>query len=415
MSIRRKFVICTLAVSVFTASAAGTTVLASDDGNKKNASPAEPSVSVVMPEKPERAEAVKHCPSLSYGLEVIKRGRKLRKTAVNGNVTFSVSDFAQFGADGVVNSLTITGLPDPGEGTLKLGALDAFEGQRIPAALIDRLTFAPAYRGAEASFSFSVNDGDSVECLLNCPGYQPAEPAISSGAVYPKQNVRAFGALTVSAASEVTFSVQKQPSHGLLRLSADGSFTYTPEDGFIGRDSFVCAATDKYGASCDPLTVTVKVERNDSPVRYSDVKNTAAEYPAYLLAERGILVGQTVADVCTFEPDEPVSRGDFIVMAMKAAGYAPNVYGAGLTSGADAAGRSASGRGYVVTAISAGVISAEERDGGLYLRPADIMTVGEAETLVAALTGKTASSESAEPLDRAGAAILLGSLIDARR
>ncbi|MBP5209183.1 MAG: hypothetical protein J6330_12090, partial [Clostridia bacterium] len=104
-----------------------------------------------------------------------------------------------------------------------------------------------------------------------------------------------------------------------------------------------------------------------------------------------------------------------IVMAMKAAGYAPNVYGAGLTSVADASALPESGRGYVVTAISAGVISAEERDGGLYLRPADIMTVGEAETLIAALTGTAAASENAEPLDRAGAAILLGSLIDARR
>jgi len=35
-----------------------------------------------------------------------------------------------------------------------------------------------------------------------------------------------------------------EPSHGLLELNGDGSFLYTPDEGFSGEDSFVHVAND---------------------------------------------------------------------------------------------------------------------------------------------------------------------------
>lgn len=37
------------------------------------------------------------------------------------------------------------------------------------------------------------------------------------------------------------------PAHGLLELREDGSFSYTPNDGFTGGDKFVYSATDALG------------------------------------------------------------------------------------------------------------------------------------------------------------------------
>ncbi len=49
------------------------------------------------------------------------------------------------------------------------------------------------------------------------------------------------------------------PAHGSLTLNADGSFTYTPEAGFSGEDSFVYEVSDGRGG-VETATVTVTVE-----------------------------------------------------------------------------------------------------------------------------------------------------------
>ena len=409
MYLRHKIVTAVMALSVFTASAAGTGALASDDGNKKNASPAEPDVAVVMPDKPEGREAVKHCPSLSYGFEIVRRSRKMKKTSATSDVTFSHADFEEF-CGGGVRTVTVTSLPPAEEGVLKLGALDVFEGQRLGAELLDLLVFVPSHPGSGSSFTFSVNDGGDVECVMYSAQYGTDAPVIASDGVTTVRDVIRYGRLSVNACSDVDFSVIKQPGHGLLTLYADGSFTYEPESGFTGRDSFVCAAEDKYGKSSDPLTVTVSVLKNTSPVRYGDVSGTEYEYPAYVLAQRGILTGQTVGGVCRFEPDAPVSRGDFIVMAMKAAGYAPGSRSSVTDAFADAAQMSEQGRGYAAAAVSAEVLTPENRDGTLLLRPGENVTRKEAADLVRAL-GADVKSDGDGILTRGEAALILSELI----
>ncbi|MDA1180382.1 MAG: Ig-like domain-containing protein, partial [Planctomycetota bacterium] len=51
----------------------------------------------------------------------------------------------------------------------------------------------------------------------------------------------------------LTAIVKTQPINGLLSLSANGSFTYTPNSGFSGLDSFTYAASDGTGASSDTV------------------------------------------------------------------------------------------------------------------------------------------------------------------
>ena len=46
--------------------------------------------------------------------------------------------------------------------------------------------------------------------------------------------------------------------HGSLTLNTDGSFSYTPNVGFWGTDSFTYTATDGHATSA-PATVTITV------------------------------------------------------------------------------------------------------------------------------------------------------------
>jgi hypothetical protein len=70
----------------------------------------------------------------------------------------------------------------------------------------------------------------------------------------------------------ITASLDIAPSNGTIELNADGSFTYTPNNGFLGYDYFTYSVSDTNGTSA-PATVTLDVgnERWDdqfSPSRF---------------------------------------------------------------------------------------------------------------------------------------------------
>ncbi len=62
--------------------------------------------------------------------------------------------------------------------------------------------------------------------------------------------------------------------HGTLTLNADGSFSYTPNAGFYGTDSFTYTATDGNATSA-PATVTITVY--SVPVANTDAIHIAGQ------------------------------------------------------------------------------------------------------------------------------------------
>lgn len=59
-------------------------------------------------------------------------------------------------------------------------------------------------------------------------------------------------------------------AHGTVELAADGSFTYTPDAGYSGSDSFTYTASDQW-LSSPPATVTITIEGvHDAPVALED-------------------------------------------------------------------------------------------------------------------------------------------------
>jgi len=74
-------------------------------------------------------------------------------------------------------------------------------------------------------------------------------------------NVAAPGVLgndTDPDGDALTASLVTAPSHGTLTLNSDGSFSYTPNAGWVGQDQFVYAASDGLASSNATVTLTTQ-------------------------------------------------------------------------------------------------------------------------------------------------------------
>lgn len=119
--------------------------------------------------------------------------------------------------------------------------------------------------------------------------------------------------------SDLTFAVVDEPKRGTVTVDG-ANFTYTPKDGVTGTDRFTYTAADSDGHTSQPATVSVTIEKTKSGVTYRDMDGNPAAAAAQSLAEQGVFVGAKLGDGYYFEPDRPVSRSEFLAMALETAG-----------------------------------------------------------------------------------------------
>ena len=74
---------------------------------------------------------------------------------------------------------------------------------------------------------------------------------------------------------DMTFALVEEPRKGTVTIQG-ADFTYTPDEGVTGGDSFTYAATDSAGHVSQPATVTVTIEKTKSGVTYADTRDSAA-------------------------------------------------------------------------------------------------------------------------------------------
>jgi putative nucleotidyltransferase with HDIG domain len=164
--------------------------------------------------------------------------------------------------------------PDPGD-LLSVASYDASgvtEGTltHIGAGMF---TFVPdpSFNGSQ-SFSYTVGDGNggadtAAATIVVTP--QPDVPVASDDAYATSVNtavVRAAPGVLANDADEDEDALAVQttpvsaPANGSLTLSADGSFAYTPNLGFIGTDTFTYRVSDGTGLTDDAaVTITVSL------------------------------------------------------------------------------------------------------------------------------------------------------------
>jgi hypothetical protein len=154
----------------------------------------------------------------------------------------------------------------------------------------------------------------------------------------------------------------------------------------VGSDSFPYVARDKYGNYSASATVNLRVETAGTSITYVDMKDSHA-YPAALaLTEAGVMSGTQVGSDHYFYPERSVTRAEFLVMAMNAAGITevPTCYNTGF---ADDAEIPETMKGYVATAYAMKYVSGSIVEGELKFLPNEPITRAQAAVILAGIVG----------------------------
>jgi hypothetical protein len=187
----------------------------------------------------------------------------------------------------------------PRNGTLALGANGSFQ-----------YTPNTGFSGTD-SFSYKANDGQADSLLANVTiTVNPVNqaPTAADDTYVTDQGlaltVPAVGVLGNDADADgdsLTAVLVEGPANGTLQLGADGSFQYTPNDGFNGTDSFSYKAND---GQADSLLANVTITVN--PVENPAVKELKVHLETSDSAfgsESGSIWGGSTFWVCAYVQD----------------------------------------------------------------------------------------------------------------
>ncbi|NQE34158.1 Ig-like domain-containing protein [Microcoleus asticus] len=170
--------------------------------------------------------------------------------------------------DADLDSLVAALVTDPSKGTVTFDAFGNFS--YIP---------NPGFVGTD-TFTYSVSDGAAtvpatvnINVTNSLPTANPDSYSLSAGTVL---SVTVPGVLANDSDADfdtLTAAVAANPTKGSIALNKDGSFTYTPNAGFSGTDTFTYTVSDGI-VNSTPATVTVNVN-NNPPTANSDSYTTA--------------------------------------------------------------------------------------------------------------------------------------------
>ena len=115
------------------------------------------------------------------------------------------------------------------------------------------------------TFTYTVKDwketGNNATVQINVHPVNHA-PVANDNNITMNKNENIIGNLTATDedGDPISYNLKDKPDHGKLDLNSDGSFSYTPKQGFIGNETFTYTAKDWKNTS---NIGTVKIEVND--------------------------------------------------------------------------------------------------------------------------------------------------------
>lgn len=318
-----------------------------------------------------------------------------KNALVGDTVTFSDQDFSVQNGDGIkLTSITITALPDTGAGTLTLGGQPLAADSVVEASALAGLRFQslsqPSVTTTTFSFLPTFDDGTQAQQPTTVTLYlltAANEPPIARNmdlSTYKNVAITGYFDAVDSEGDTLTFQLMDTPARGAVTLAEDGSakFVYTPYENKTGKDSFTYVAIDSAGNTSSEAKVTIQINKPDTKVTYADMEGDPAHKASIRLAEEGIFVGSYLNGEYFFDPDRPVTRAEFLTMAMATVGMAPleDVTTTGFT---DDAAIPTWAKGAVSAAVMAGVIQGSRDDSGAPVFDAsENITQGEATVML---------------------------------
>jgi hypothetical protein len=221
--------------------------------------------------------------------------------------------------------ITVTGHTSPSHGSVSIAADGSY-------------TYTPAdgYSGPD-SFTYTITDSFSrtatatVSLTVGPPG---APVATDDSYTTPYQTslvTPAPGVLSNDTGATLTVTGHTDPSHGTLTQNANGSFTYTPANGYAGPDSYTYTVTDSASQTAT-ATVNLTVSPPAAPTAADDSYGTAFN-TALVTAAPGVLTNDSGTALSVTGHTDP-SHGTVSIGADGSFTYTP----ASNYSGADSFG-----------------------------------------------------------------------------
>ncbi|MFA0849618.1 Ig-like domain-containing protein [Curtobacterium sp. WHRI 8282] len=163
--------------------------------------------------------------------------------------------------------LTVTDVTAGGAAGNGTGAGAGESGADRGAVTLDRATGRVVYTPADGfsgtdTFTYTVTDAagrSTTGTVTVVVGPRATADTATATAGSTLTVAKGDGVLANDRGTGLTAAVDQQPAHGTVELAANGSYTYTPKDGFSGTDTFTYTATDPAGrTSTGTVTVTVR-------------------------------------------------------------------------------------------------------------------------------------------------------------
>ena len=311
---------------------------------------------------------------------------------IGSTIAFQPEDFV-VKTGGVLTGIRVDALPDPGTGVLCIGGQPVEEGAFVDATALGGLRFQsssdPTATTATLLFTPSFSSGQEAPqatatiYLLDKENNPPVARNMEL-ATYKNVAITGYFDAVDGEGDALTFQLTSTPARGSVTLAEDGSsqFVYTPYENKTGSDSFTYVAIDPAGNSSPEAKVSLRIDKPGTKVSYSDLEGHPVQKSAIRLAEEGVYVGRYVNGRYFFDPDQAVSRAQFLTMAMSVAGLA-DLEGITITGFSDDDAIPTWAKGAVSAALKAGVVQGTRNASGAPIFGAsDAITRGEATVML---------------------------------
>ena len=236
---------------------------------------------------------------------------------------FTAQDFSQ--SDEPVKGICVTGLPDAQTGTVMLGSRVLRQGDILSAESLEQLTFVPlrTQTDAQAQVTYLPIYEDRVEAAatmtISVFGKEDKAPVAADSSIETYKNLSNEGKLDAQdpEGQALTYTLLRSPRRGQVELREDGTFLYTPKKNKVGVDSFTYTAADPAGNVSREATVVIQILKPADGRQYADTADMDCRFEAEWMRNTGLFVGESINGEGCFQPEKPVSRGEFLAMVVK--------------------------------------------------------------------------------------------------
>ncbi len=297
---------------------------------------------------------------------------------------FTVEDFMTSSIPG--SGVYLCEVPAEDIGSLRYGERTLQTGDILPTDALSSVVFHPA-EATDAltclSYYTIYDDKLSDETVMTIAlrSGKNQTPIAKDGTLETYKNLPKSGIFDASDpdGDTLTYTIVETPKRGTIQIENDGTFIYTPKENKVGKDSFTYTVTDPSGSVSEEATISVEILKPMDTTTYADMAGDPNEFEALWMRSTGLMEGSQVTGQLCFHPEETVSRGEYLVMAMALAGLDPEE--GTQCSFADSEQTPEWMQGYLCSALRQGIIHGIRRADGLCFCPQNPITGAQAAVI----------------------------------